>query len=296
MNSTLQSTTTTIDHLGIVARDVAALREAYTRLGFTVTAATPVMQPGPDGKREIPLGQVAAHVAFSSTCLELIAVRHPGQGNHLDKWLARHEGLHVLGLHADDVAHASNELVAAGLIMPPVRASSRRITGNGVKGTARFKWFELPESIAREGFAYVVQHETPELVFDPRLTTHANGALGIRSVFAVVDNMDEAFARYQRLPGTKRRSFAIGRTIIMNQQQFVVVERSGFAAMFPGLDVPPAPHLGGFALAVADIAATRSVLAKAGVYFMNWGEQGLWIPPEDTGGTVLAFVDQSTPT
>jgi len=73
------------------------------------------------------------------------------------------------------------------------------------------------------------------------------------------------------------------------------VERSGFAAMFPGLEVPPAPHLGGFALAVADIAATRAVLTKAGVYFKNWGEKGIWIPPEDTGGAVLAFVDQSTP-
>ena len=295
MNSTLQSTATTIDHLGIVARDVAALRAAYIRLGFTVTAATEVMQPGPDGKREIPLGQVTAHVAFQSNYLELIAVRHPGQGNHLDKWLAGHEGLHVLGLHADDAVNASNELMAAGLIMPPMRASSRRITGNGVKGTTRFKWFELPQSIAQEGFVCVVQHETPELVFDSRLTTHANGALGIRSVFAVVDNMDEAFARYQRLPGTKRRSFAIGRTIVMNHQQFVVVERGGFAAMFPGLDIPPRPHFGGFALAVADIAATRSVLTKAGVYFKNWGEKGIWIPPEETGGTVLAFIDQSTP-
>src|SRR5690606_16007836 len=154
-----------------------------------------------------------------------IAVRHPGQGNHLDKWLARHEGLHVLGLRAEDVTQASTDLIDAGLILPPVRASSRRVTGNGVKGTARFRWFELPESIAREAFACVQQHETPDLVFDSRLTTHANGAMGIRSVFAIVENMDEAFARYQRLPGTKRKSFAVGRTIIMNQQQFVVVER-----------------------------------------------------------------------
>jgi len=295
MNSAVQSTATTIDHLGIVAKDVAALRAAYMRLGFTVTAATPVMQVGPDGKREIPLGQITAHIAFPSTCLELIAVRHPGQGSHLDKWLARHEGLHVIALHADDAMQAAMELQAAGLILPPMRASSRRINGEGVKGTARFKWFELPDSIAREGFAYVVQHETPELVFDPRLTAHANGATGIRSVFAVVQNMDDAFGRYQRLPRTTRRSFAIGRTIIMNQQEFVVVEKTGFAAMFPGLDIPPPPHLGGFALTVTDIAATRSMLTKAGIYFQNWGENGVWVPPEDAGGTVLAFVDQRAP-
>jgi hypothetical protein len=294
MDSAPQSPTTSIDHLGVVARDIAALREAYVRLGFTVSAATPVMQPGPDRQKDLPLGHVAAHVAFPSTYLELIAVRHPGQGNHLDKWLARREGLHVLGLRAADVAQASADLISAGLILPPLRASFRRITGNGVKGIARFRWFELPESIAREGFAYVLQHETPELIFDPRLTSHPNGATGIRSVFAVVENMDEAFARYQRIPGTKRRSFAVGRTIVMNQQQFVAVERTGFSAMFPGLEIPAPPHLGGFALTVADIDATRAFFTKTGVYFKNWGEKGIWVPPEDTGGAVLAFVDQSS--
>jgi len=295
MDSAIQSPATTIDHLGLVGTDIGAMRAAYTRLGFTVSAATPVMQPGPDGKKEIPLGHVAAHIAFPSTYLELIAVRHPGQGNHLDKWLARREGLHVLGLRAEDITQSTTNLIAAGLILPPVRGSSRLVNGNGVKGTARFRWVELPESISREAFAYIQQHETPELVFDERLTTHANGAIGIRGVFAVVENMDEAFSRYQRLPGTRRRSFAVGRTIIMNQQQFVVVERSGLSAMFPGLDVAAAPHLGGYALNVADIAATRSTLAKAGVYFKNWGEKGIWVPPEDAGGAVLAFVDQSSP-
>jgi len=296
MDATVQSSTTTIAHVGLVGRDVAALRDAYRRLGFTVSAATPVMQSSADGKRELPLGQVTAHVAFSSaTSLELIAVRHPGQGNHLDKWLAKREGLHVIGLRTDDIVRAADELMAAGLILPPVRTSLRRITGEGVKGIARQHWFELPESIAREAFAEVVYHENPELVFDPRLTTHANGALGIRSVFAVVENMDDAFGRYQRLPGTKRKSFALGRTIVMNQQQFIVVERSGFAAMFAGLDIPPAPHLGGYALTVADIDATRSFLAKEGVYFKNWGDKGIWIPPEDTGGAVLVLIDQSTP-
>jgi hypothetical protein len=295
MDSSAQSTATAIDHVGLVGHDVADLRATYTRLGFTVTSATPEMQPSPDGKREIPLGQLTAHIAFPTSCIELTAVRHPGQGNHLDKWLARRAGLHVFALHAENVTEAYETLVSAGLIMTPPRSSIRRVTGNGVKAKGRFTWFALPESIAQEAFSRVMQHDTPEVVFDPRLTHHANGANGIRSVFAVVDNMDEAFARYKRLPGTKHRSFAIGRTILMNQQQFVVMERRGFGAMFPGLDIPAEPHLGGYALTVADIDYTRTFLTKAGVYFRNWGEQGIWIPPEDAGGAVLALVDQSAP-
>lgn len=295
MQSTVQSSTTTIDHVGLVTADIAALRTAYARLGFTVSAATQVMQPSPAGKRELPLGVVTAHIAFPSTCIELVAVRHPGQGSHLDKWLAKGEGSHVIGLRTEDITRAYEELTSAGLILPPIRVSSRRITGDGVKGIARMQSFELPESIAREGCVNVIQHDTPELIFDPRLTSHANGAMGVRSVFAVVDNMDEAFGRYHRLPGATRRSFAVGRTIIMNQQQFVVVERGGFTAMFPGLDVAQRPHIGGFAVTVADIALTRALFAKKGVYFRNWSDKGIWVPPEDTGGAVLAFVDQSAP-
>jgi catechol 2,3-dioxygenase-like lactoylglutathione lyase family enzyme len=295
MDSAIQSSATTIDHVGLVAKDVADLRAAYARLGFTVSAAAPVMQPGPDGTGEVPLGLLAAHIAFESTAIELIAVRHPGQGSHLDKWLAKREGLHVMGLRTDDIVRSYREMTSAGLILPPIRTALRKISGNGVKAIARSRSYELPESIAREGSAYIMHHDTPDIMYDPRRTTHANGALGLRSVFAVVENMDEAFGRYQRLPGTKRRSFAVGRTILLNQQQFVVVERGGFSAMFPGLDIPPAPHLGGYAVAVADIAATRALFAKTGIYFKNWGDKGIWVPPEDTGGAVLAFVDQSSP-
>lgn len=295
MNSAAQSSTTTIDHVGLVAADVAALRETYARLGFTVSAATPVTQPDTDGKREISLGLLTAHVAFQATCLELTAVRHPGQGCHLDKWLAKGEGAHVMGLRSGSISRSYSDLLAAGVILPPIRTSSRRITGEGVNGIAQMRWFELPESISREAFTCFVQHDTPELVYSPRLTAHANGALGIRSVFAVVENMDEAFSRYHRLPGTTRRSFAVGRTIIMNEQQIVVVERGGFSAMFPGLDVGQPPHIGGFALTVADLAATRALFAKQGIHFKTWGDKGIWVPPEHTGGAVVAFVDQSAP-
>ena len=93
----------------------------------------------------------------------------------------------------------------------------------------------------------------------------------------------------------KHRSFAVGRTIDMNRQQFVVMEGAGFAAMFPGVTTPTEPHLGGVALTVADIGKTRSVLTDAGVAFRNWGEHEVWVRPADAGGGVVAFVDEGSP-
>ena len=290
MVSTLKSTETAIDHVGVVARDIAGLRAAYSRLGFVVSQATPLMQPGPDGKGDVSLGQVSAHVNFADSYLELTAVRHLGQGSHLDKWLARHEGLHILALQSADAAASLRDLIGAGLVMPPLRAASRQASAGTLSGAAKFKWFELPESIAREGFVCVVEHITPELVFGN--DAHPNGAWGLRTVFAVVESMDEAFTRYQRLPGTKKKSFLVGRAILMRDQQFVVVEPKGFNALFPGATAPTAPALGGFTLAVADIAVTRGVLEAAGVPFHFWGDKGIWVGPEFTGGAVLVFVEE----
>ena len=295
METTLQSNETTIDHVGVVARDIAALRATYLKLGFAVTAATPLMQPGPDGKGEVSLGQLSAHVVFPSSYLELTAVRHPGQGNHLDKWLERREGLHILAFHSADAAGSYRELSANGLVLPPIRNASRRVNAGGVSGVAQFKWFELPDSIAREGFACVVQHLTPDMVFVPTLTHHANGARGIRSVFVVVDDMEAAFTRYRLLPGTQRRSFAVGRSIVMKHQQLIVVDTKGFGALFTGLKPMVAPALGGVSLTVADISVTRRVLGDAGVPFQVWGEKSLWVAPDHAGGAVLVFVDESAP-
>jgi catechol 2,3-dioxygenase-like lactoylglutathione lyase family enzyme len=99
MTTRIQASETTIDHVGLVGRDIHKMVAAFRGLGFTVTEPAQLTQPDPEGN-PVPLGQLSAHVIFPDTYLELTAVEHPGQGNHLDKWLARHEGLHILAFRA----------------------------------------------------------------------------------------------------------------------------------------------------------------------------------------------------
>jgi len=295
MNSPIQSTAISIDHVGLVGNDIAALIAAYERLGFTVSAPKPLMQPAPDGKGDAPMGQVVAHALFPDTYIELTAVRHHGQGNHLDNWISRHEGLHVLAFRADDVAVSWRDMVNAGVVLGPLREANRQVKAGKTIGTARFKWFEIPDSIAREGFVCAVQHLTPELAFPPSMPDHPNGAVGLRSVTMVVTDMDEAFARYNRLPGTVKRSFAIGRIIALKDQRLVVLEPKGLSALYPGAAQYKPPYLAAYAIAVKDIAATKDYLTQAGIPFNIWGTEGVWVDPAHTGGAILAFIDKSAP-
>jgi hypothetical protein len=291
MDSPIQSSETTIDHIGLVGRSITPMVSAYRALGFNVSDPVPLVQPNPDGN-PTPLGQVSAHIIFPDTYIELTAILNPGQGNHLDNWLARHDGLHILAFRSMDAEQAWHDLEAYGVVVPPIRAASREVRMGGKHGTADFKWFQIPESIVAEGFACVVQHLTPELVFIDSMTNHANGALGLRGVGVVANDLDAAFARYERLPGAERRSFAIGRAIVFKNQRMTVMQPKGFRALFPGATPPEPPAIAYHAVTVHDIGATKACLARAGVPFQPWGTDGIWVSPELACGSTLVFVDK----
>jgi hypothetical protein len=291
MDTSIQSTETTIDHIGLVGRAIEPMVAAYRKLGFTVTNPVPLMQPNPDGD-PVPLGQVSAHVMFPDTYMELTAVLDPGQGNHLDPWLARHQGLHILAFRSMDAERTWHELERYGVVMPPLRAASRDVNVAGRRGTADFKWFQIPDSIVSEGFACVVQHLTPELVFADGLTGHANGATGLRGVGALVNDLNDAFARYERLPGAEGRSFAMGRAIVFKNQRVTVMLLKSFRGLFPDAAHPDPPCFAYHAVRVADIGVTRAYLTKARLPFRPWGADGVWVGPEHACGSTLVFVDQ----
>ncbi|MBL8644469.1 MAG: VOC family protein [Rhodospirillaceae bacterium] len=292
--SRIQSSETTIDHIGLVGRDIHAMVATFRNMGFLVTDPAPLTQPGPDGE-PVPLGQLSAHVIFPDSYLELTAIEHPGQGNHLDPWLARHEGLHIVAFRTADAKQSWDDLAAYGVVMPPLRAASREVNAGGVTGIADFKWFQIPESIAREGFACVVEHQTPELVFIKSMMGHENGATGLRGVGALVDDLDEAAGRYQRLPGADVVPFALGRFVVLKDQRFVAMKPGGMAALCPGVKLPAPPCFAAFAVQVKNVAETRATLTKKGVPFQVAGEQSIWVKPEHACGAVLLFLDESAP-
>jgi catechol 2,3-dioxygenase-like lactoylglutathione lyase family enzyme len=294
MTTGIQASETTIDHIGLVGRDIHKMVATFRGLGFLVTEPVPLTQPGPDGN-PVSLGQHSAHVIFPDTYLELTAVDVPGQGNHLDNWIAKHEGLHILAFRAANAQVSWDEFAKFGVVMPPIRHASREVNSGGVRGVADFNWFQIPESIATEGFACVVEHKTPELVFIPAMMHHANGATGLRGVGALVNDLDDAVARYERLPGATVRSFPLGRIVILKNQRFVAMTKKGLSGLAPGANAPSAPCFAVFSIKVKDIAATQKFLTDKGIAFQVAGEKSIWLKPEQACGAVLLFVDESAP-
>ena len=190
-----------IDHVLVGVRDLESAREAWRRLGFTLS---------PRG-RHIGWGTANYCIMFPEDYIELLGILDPSQfTNNLDRFLETREGLMGLAFATDDAAAAAERLRQAG------------IDADGPKDLARL--LDLPEGEAKPAFrlvfppaeatpglsAFICNHLTPELVRRPSWLAHANGALAISSMTVVVEDPSELALAYGKLFGYDRVTVADG--------------------------------------------------------------------------------------
>ena len=114
-----------LDHAGVAGRDLDSLAAAYERLGFTLTPrARHSGRRKPDGPVE-PFGTANRCIMLRQGYLELIAIVDPNcYSNGLERFLARHPGLHIIALSIGDEQQNLRRLAASGH-----RHSGRRLAG-----------------------------------------------------------------------------------------------------------------------------------------------------------------------
>lgn len=189
-----------LDHLGFAVGDLAPLLETFTRLGFSPTEPRELERLREDGSTE-SLGQISAHLVFGDTYVELTAVPDRRSGNHLEEFLARHEGLHILALRSADIDAARSRCAAAGLHPTPVQLASRRIEYGERRGDARFRWWMLPAEDLPDGLLCHVENLRPGLVYQPAVQSHPNGALAVSGVTVNTTDPETAARRWGSVLG-----------------------------------------------------------------------------------------------
>lgn len=280
-----------LDHLGLVVRDLEPTREAWRRLGFAPTVPKPLLGVGADGA-PVPLGQASCHVVFEAGYVELTAVAGDDPAHHLARYRGRYEGLHILAYGADDVARVRERAAAAGLAVTPVMQARRAIEYGARRGDARFRWCMLEAAQSPEALVCVVEHETPELVFQPEVTAHPNGAIALEGAVLVVEAPGALAARHEALTGARARGTAGRLRFDLGGEWLELVTPDVFARTHPGPEARP-PALPWFALLrvrVRDPGVARAWLAGQGVATRDAAGGACWVPPALTGGAVVEFV------
>ena len=267
-----------IDHALIGVRDLESARETWTRFGFTVT---------PRG-RHIGWGTANYCIMLRRDYIELLGIVDPGQfTNDLDRLLERGEGALGLAFATDDALAAAAELTARG------------ITVDGPKDLKRI--LELPQGDVLPAFslvhltpeatpglkAFLCQHLSRDLVWQPQWTAHPNTALGLRRATIAVEDPEATARAYAEIWGRDVDVFlakpeAADLLFAGVPLQFLRPDVLDFEVP---ADPPFIAHLG---IEVGDVAAVRACLSEAGIPFEDEGNSVL-LGPEAGNGIELSF-------
>ena len=281
-----------IDHLVLAVRDLDRAREAFARLGFTLT---PVARH--------PFGTSNSLAQLQGSFVELLAVTDPDRivettaeefsfGGFNRHFLKHREGISMLALKSADAE--ADRAAFAGRGLPVYAPFHFSRTARGPDGSEREVAFSLAfTSDARmpEAGFFTCEHHFPENFWSLDWQRHENGALHVEAAIMEAGDPADIHEFLTFFTGQHDiESTSLGIDFDLGGGHLEVmspVASKAFLGIAP--DVGMHPRFVGMRIAVADLGATRELLAANGVAFHE-RSGALVVPPAEACGAALAFV------
>ncbi|PTW61164.1 glyoxalase-like protein [Breoghania corrubedonensis] len=280
-----------IDHIVHAVEDLEAAREAYSRLGFTLTPYA-----------EHPWGTRNFLVQLDSAFLEVLEVVDPSKMEEADidafsfgafnrDFLARGEGMSMLVLDSDDpdADRAGFRLAGLATYAP---FSFERIAGQPDGSEARVAFdltFTTDPALPDAGF-FTCRNRYPENFWKAAYQRHANGACGIGGAILVMPrpaDLQEFVEGFTGIRELKVTSFGIG--CHTARGTFDVITPEGFTALYGEaypLHEMVTPRFAAVRLTVDDPAAFADAARVSGSAVSFGGERAI-IPASELHGMAL---------
>ena len=281
-----------LDHVGAAVRNLDDAKDGFQRLGFQLTARSLHSGATSPGGPVEPWGTGNHCAMFADSYLEVIGMTDPDlYTTQIDGRLERYEGLHIIAFGTDnaDAAHAALAGRVEGVQAPA--ALERDVPfGSGTK-RGRFRNIYFDTVAFPEALYIVIEHVTPDVLWQPELLSHPNGARALAALTLCVADIEEVSARMAAVTGVAAAeeedggiSFPLARGALS------IIGTETLGTLCPEVTAPTLPYIAAHTYAVADIAATRAVLAGNGVATEDGTGGGLWVRPEHAHGSVLSFI------
>jgi hypothetical protein len=214
----------------------------------------------------------------------------------VDRFVARYAGAHILALGMDDAEGNLARLRRGGLDIPGIAWLQRPVEPGGP--TARFARLPFPD--APEGRIQLVQHLTPELVWDARWMGHRNGAEALETAILVSAEPAASTARLARLAGVPAEPDALagfrlrlpgaaraaGPDSPTMETRIRILPPEALPRVLPGVTAPALPFLAGLVIRTGDAGAAARALLRD---LLREAPDGAMVPPEHAGGAAVIF-------
>lgn len=280
-----------LDHVGVAVRNLDAAKEGFQRLGFQLTARSLHSGATSPGGAVEPWGTGNHCAMFADGYLEVIGMTDEDlYTTQIDGRLKRYEGLHIIAFGTDDAEAAHGALAERVEGVQAPAALERDVPfANGTK-RARFRNIYFDTVAFPEALYLVIEHVTPDVLWQPALLSHPNGARALTGVTLCVADIGELSARMAAVTGVAAEDDEGGGIIFPLARGAVsIISAEALGVRYPGVTAPTLPYIAAHAYAVADMAATRTVLAENGVATEDGADGGIWVRPEHAHGSVISF-------
>ncbi|MDB5378783.1 MAG: hypothetical protein JWR00_3229 [Rubritepida sp.] len=295
----MAETALALDHVGVCNMELGPMTAAYEALGFSLS---PIAQQS--GRRtptsEVELYGSGNRCAFlTHGYIELLAVLDPTRfDNDLARFTSRYGGVHILALGVDDPEANLARMRRAGIPIAGVAHLQRPVEAGGPIA----KFSRLPYPDAPEGRIQLIQHLTPELVWQKRWMDHANKAEALTELVLVSAEPAATAARLSKLTGLVIEPRLAGGFLLrfpggarvagpeapVIETRVSILAPEDLPATLPGVAIPALPFMAGIQVKTSDgNAAVRKVLAGKPVVELPGG--ALMVPPALAAGVALVF-------
>jgi hypothetical protein len=201
--------------------------------------------------------------------------------------ISRYTGVHLIAFGTPDSAVDHARLAEEGFDPPPPVALQRALGTPEGEGTARFSVVRVSPGIMAEGRIQYCQHLTPEMPWQPRWMTHANGAVALAAAILCVADPAEAAARYARFTGLPVAWSGAARLLQTQRGQLLFLAPDKTKSVF-GVAPPSLPWIAGYVLATQDLAAARAIAIRNGIKTVPLGpDRFAMVMPPAAGGIIV---------
>jgi hypothetical protein len=270
-----------IDHTVIIVRELDTPKQAFTRMGFTLT---------PRGYNT--LGAQNHCVMFGQDYLELLMVpqRLPGREYYYD--FARvGDGLAAIALKTDDTLGAYGELAATGLApFEPVDFSRPVHLPEGTKN-ASFRITALGLEQTPGGRMFLCQHFTRDVVWRPEYQVHANTANGLAALAIVSNDVAATAAAYERLFDVKAKTITEGLLVDTGDTPIAVVSERALAKRLPGVCISERrqPSMAALFIRVTSRDTAERTLRAGGLHPARMPDGSVAVGAAEAHGVAIIF-------
>ncbi|ETA64316.1 glyoxalase-like domain protein [Bordetella pertussis H918] len=286
-----------LDHTGLIVFKLEDARQAFERLGFTLTPRSMHAGALTPGGPVVPWGSGNHCAMFRNGYFELLGLVEPDKPSTARRMLDRYEGLHIVAMDCESADAMHPQLTAAGVPAPAPATLERDAAfgpANDQTRRARFRNINLDGEAYPEARFIVIEHGTRDVLWQPHLLDHPNGATGLAAMYFAAADLSATLERFQRLLGTPS-AHGDAYCFELRRGRFWVMSEAAMREHCPVLADGPVHRVAAACIEVRSLPALQEYLQARQIDYvaapyLDGAAPSIWVAPAQASCAALQFI------